>query len=90
MKPYAVVLSTVVLAAVSSTARADVTSPAEPGSADPAALALDAERSAEAHKAMLRTAVFSRDPGMATHCRALIARYAAEAAAHRQRASASN
>ena len=51
MKPYAVVLSTVVLAAVSSTARADVTSPAEPGSADPAALALDAERSAEAHKA---------------------------------------
>jgi hypothetical protein len=55
-----------------------------------AALALAADQHAEAHQAMLRTATFSRDPGMAAHCRALIAQYTAEAAVHRELAQTSN
>jgi hypothetical protein len=47
------------------------------------ALAAVAEQRAETHRAMLRTASFSRDPGMASHCRNLIEQYTAEAAAQR-------
>jgi hypothetical protein len=52
-------------------------------------LALPAEQKADVHRAMLRTASFSRDPSMAAHCRSLIAQYTAEAASQHALANTS-
>ena len=61
------------------------TSPATVATAgDHKTLAAAAEEQAEAHRTMLRTASFSRDSSMASHCRALVAKYTAEAAVHRE------